>query len=125
MKLLMTMIKYNSIKENLLRLKEWIYNHPKKVYRYVMVVLVISFGLIFIQYYFFTPQVSTGIKIPTMYSESDQVKADMEKSDQKMNVIVNELQSLKKKRESGPLSKNDSLRIEYLFHQYQTLKNGL
>ena len=121
----MTMIKYNSIKENLLRLKEWIYNHPKKVYRYVMVVLVISFGLIFIQYYFFTPQVSTGIKIPTMYSESDQVKADMEKSDQKMNVIVNELQSLKKKRESGPLSKNDSLRIEYLFNQYQTLKNGL
>ena len=121
----MVMIKYNSIKENLLRLKEWIYKHPKKVYRYVMVVLVISFGLIFIQFYFFTPKVSTGNNIPTMYSESDQVKADMEKNDQKMNVIISELQLLKKKRESGPLSKNDSLRIEYLFHQYQTLKNGL
>ena len=47
------------------------------------------------------------------------------KNDQKINVIVNELQSLKKKRESGPLSKNDSLRIEYLFNQYQKLKNGL
>lgn len=116
--------KYNSIKENLLRLKEWIYKHPKKVYRYVMVVLVISFGLIFIQYYFFTPKLLTGNKIPTMYSKSDQMKADMDKSDEKMNVIVTELQSLKKKRENGPLSKNDSLRIEYLFNQYQTVKNG-
>ena len=118
-------VKYNSSKENLVRLKEWIYKNPKKVYRYVMVVLVISFGLIFIQYYFFTPKLSNVNKIPTIYSESDQVKADMDKSDRKMNVIVNELQSLKKKRESGPLSKNDSLRIEYLYHQYQTLKNGL
>lgn len=118
-------LKYNSIKENLLRLKEWIYKHPQKVYRYVMVVLVISFGLIFIQYYFFKPKLPTVNKIPTMYSESDQIKADMDKNDQKINVIVNELQSLKKKRESGPLSKNDSLRIEYLFNQYQKLKNGL
>ncbi|MDQ0477348.1 hypothetical protein [Chryseobacterium sp. MDT2-18] len=117
-------VKYNSIKENLLRLKDWIYKNPKKVYRYVMVVLVISFGLIFIQYYFFTPKLSSVNRIPTMFSESDQVKVDMDKSDQKMNVIVKELQSLKKKRENGPLSKNDSLRIEYLFNQYQTLKNG-
>ena len=116
--------KYNIIKENLLRLKEWIYKHPKKVYRYIMVVLVLSFGLIFIQYHFFTPKLSIGNKIPIMYSESDQVKADMDKSEEKIDVIVSELQSLKKKRESGPLSKNDSLRIEYLFNQYQTLKNG-
>ena len=118
-------VKYNSIKENLLRLKDWIYKNPKKVYRYVMVVLVISFGLIFIQYYFFTSKLSIVHKIPTMYTESDRVKAAMDKKDQKLNVIVNELQSLKKKRESGPLSKSDSLRIEYLFNQYQTLKNGL
>ena len=116
--------KYNVTKENLLRLEEWIYQHPKKVYRYIMVVLVISFGLIFIQYHFFTPKLSIGNKIPTMYSESDQVKADMVKSEEKIDVIVSELQSLKKKTESGPLSKNDSLRIEYLFNQYQTLKNG-
>ena len=116
--------KYNLVKENLLRLKEWIFKNPKKVYRYIMVVLILSFGLIFIQYYFFTPKLLTGNKIPTMYSKSDQMKADMDKSDQKMNVIVSELQSLKKKRESGPLTKNDSLRIEYLFNQYQNLKNG-
>ena len=93
-------LNYNSIKENLLRLKDWIYKNPKKVYRYVMVVLVISFGLIFIQYYFFTPKLSSVNRIPTMFSESDQVKVDMDKSDQKMNVIVKELQSLKKKREN-------------------------
>ena len=116
--------KYNLTKKNLLRLKEWIYQHPKKVYRYIMVVLVISFGLIFIQYHFFTPKLSIGNKIPTMYSESDQVKADMDKSEEKIEVIVKELQTLKKKRESGPLTNNDSLRIEYLFNQYQNLKNG-
>ena len=49
---------------------------------------------------------------------------NMDKSEEKIEVIVKELQSLKKKRESGPLAKNDSLRIEYLFNQYQNLKNG-
>ena len=56
-----------------------------------MVTLIISFGLIFIQYHFFTPKLSIGNKIPTMYSESDQVKADMVKSEEKIDVIVSEL----------------------------------
>ena len=59
-----------------------------------------------------------------MYSESDQVKAKMDESEKKMEAVVKELQLLKTKREEGPLTKNDSLRIEYLFNQYQTLKNG-
>ena len=116
--------KYNLTKKNLLRLKEWIYQHPKKVYRYIMVVLVISFGLIFIQYFYFNPKIFTKNNIPNMYSESDQVKAKMDESEKKMETVVKELQLLKTKREEGPLTKNDSLRIEYLFNQYQTLKNG-
>lgn len=120
----MITLKYQAVKESLLRFKEWIYANPKKVYRYIMVVLVISFGFIFIQYYVNDPKVSTGNKIPTLYSASDQVKADMDKNEEKKYAIVNELQSLKMKREGGPLSKNDSLRIEYLFTLYQTLKDG-
>mgnify|MGYP003619974478 FL=1 len=59
-----------------------------------------------------------------MYSESDQVKAKMDESEKKLETVVKELQLLKTKREKGTLTKNDSLRIEYLFNQYQTLKNG-
>ena len=72
----------------------------------------------------FTPKISTKNNIPNMYSESDQVKAKMDESEKKMETVVKEMQLLKTKREKGPLTKNDSLRIEYLFNQYQTLKNG-
>ena len=41
-----------------------------------------------------------------------------------MEKIVTELKSLKVKRDSHALQKEDSLRIEYLFNQFQKLKNG-
>lgn len=115
---------YMYLKEQFYAAKEWIIKHPKKVYRYVMFILSISFGLIFFQYYYLTPTTSTKNNIPRMYSESDQVKAKMDNTENKMENIVKELQLMKGKRKKGPLTKNDSLRIEYLFNQYQTLKNG-
>ena len=116
--------KYNLLKEQMLHFKQWIIIHPKKVYGYVMIILLISFGLIFIQYFYFTPKYSFINNIPNLYSKSDQTKSDMDKTEQKMGSVVKELQQLKNKRENGPLTKGDSLRIEYLFNQYQTLKNG-
>lgn len=41
-----------------------------------------------------------------------------------MEKIVNELKLLKVKRDRNELQKEDSLRIEYLFDQFQKLKNG-
>ena len=41
-----------------------------------------------------------------------------------MEKIVNELKLLKVKRDHQELQKEDSLRIEYLFNQFQKLKNG-
>jgi hypothetical protein len=41
-----------------------------------------------------------------------------------MEKIVTELQALKVKRDHDALQKKDSLRIEYLYNQYQELKNG-
>lgn len=49
---------------------------------------------------------------------------NQEKNSKEMEKIVNELQLLKAKRDRGELLKVDSLRIEYLFNQYQSLKNG-
>ena len=41
-----------------------------------------------------------------------------------MEKIVNELKILKAKRDQKALLKEDSLRIEYLYNQYQQLKNA-
>ena len=44
-------------------------------------------------------------------------------NDKEMEKIVNELKLLKMKSDRKELKKEDSLRIEYLFNQYQKLKN--
>lgn len=98
--------------------------HPKPVYRYVMILLILSFGLSFLEYFYFTPDVKGGFKTPSLYSKSDQIKAKAHNREKETERIVKELQQMKGRRENGPLTKNDSLRIEYLFNQYQTLKNG-
>ncbi|AIL45443.1 hypothetical protein BD94_1668 [Elizabethkingia anophelis NUHP1] len=44
-------------------------------------------------------------------------------NEKEMKKIVEELKILKVKRDERQLQKQDSLRIEYLFNQYQQLKN--
>lgn len=116
--------KYEYIKLQFLRIRDRIYAHPKLVYTYLMGTLILSFSFPFIQYYFFTPKIQKYFTVPNLYSESDRSKSDLDKQDQLMENVVNELQRYKSKRENGPLTKNDSLRIEYLYNQYQHLKNG-
>ena len=112
------------MKNKYLQCKEWIFRNPKQVYKNVMILLILSFALIFVQHIYFTPKISMN-KTPILYSKSDNVKMDMKEIEIKMESIVKELQKLKSKREGGPLTTNDSLRIEYLFNHYQKLKNGL
>lgn len=59
-----------------------------------------------------------------MYSKSENKKQELDSRETQMEKIVKELQKFKAKREKGILQKNDSLRIDYLFNQYQQLKNG-
>jgi hypothetical protein len=44
-------------------------------------------------------------------------------NEKEMEKIVNELKSLKVKSDRKELQKEDSLRIDYLFNQYQKLRN--
>lgn len=115
---------YQQTKLQFHQMKEWMMKHPKQSYKYVMILLLLSFAFSFIQYFFFTPKVAKSLMIPEMYSRSDQIKIDLDQKDQKTEIIVEELKEYKIKRESAPLTKTDSLRIEYLFNQYQNLKNG-
>ena len=58
-----------------------------------------------------------------MYSKSKMVQNTAANNDKEMEKIVNELKLLKMKSDRKELQKEDSLRIEYLFNQYQKLKN--
>lgn len=115
---------YKQTKDQFHLMKDWVMKHPKESYKYVMILLLVSFAFSLIQYFFFTPKIAKSLVIPEMYSKSDKIKADLDQKDQKTEIIIKELEEYKIKRENAPLTKTDSLRIEYLFNQYQNLKNG-
>jgi len=116
--------KYETLKLKYTKLRDWIFDHPKLVYSYMMITLIVSFSFPFIQYYCFTPKVQSRYFVPNLYSKSDKVKSDLDNNEQEMENVVRELQHYKSKRKKGPLTRNDSLRIEYLYNQYQNLKNA-
>ena len=64
------------------------------------------------------------IKPPILYSKSGVASHTVENNNKEMEKIVNELKTLKVKRDHHALQREDSLRIEYLFNQYQKLKNA-
>ena len=41
-----------------------------------------------------------------------------------MGKIVRELQKYKEKKDNGELNQSDSIRKDYLFNEYQKIKNG-
>lgn len=107
-------------------LKNWLERmakDPKKFFRYSMVFLSLSFVGSLIQGIFFPSESAFKIKPPVLYSKSSITKNDTENHDKEMEKIVNELKLLKVKRDRKELQKEDSLRIEYLYNQYQELKN--
>lgn len=114
---------------NLLKLKNrkwfsWLVNNPKKVYMYSMIFLSVSYIGSLIQGIFFPVQTNFKIKPPVLYSKSQVQQNTAVHHEKEMEKIVNELKVLKVKRDQKALLKKDSLRIEYLFNQYEELKNG-
>ena len=103
---------------------KWAVQNPKKFFTYSMVFLSASFIGSLIQGIFFPSETAFKIKPPILYSKSQISKDTLEKKERKMEKIVTELKSLKAKNDRKELQKEDSLRIEYLFNQYQQLKNG-
>ena len=101
----------------------WATQHPKKFFIYSMVFLSVSFIGSLIQGIFFPSDNAFKIKPPILYSKSKMVQNSTANNEKEMEKIVNELKLLKMKRDRKELKKEDSLRIEYLFNQYQKLKN--
>ena len=102
----------------------WATQHPKKFFTYSMVFLSVSFIGSLIQGIFFPSDKAFKIKPPILYSKSKMEQNTTINNEKEMAKIVNELKSLKVKSDRKELQKEDSLRIDYLFNQYQKLRNG-
>ena len=89
-----------------------------------MVFLSVSFIGSLIQGIFFPSETAFKIRPPVLYSKNKTTQNLTANNDKEMEKIVNELKTLKVKRDQNALKKDDSLRIDYLFNQYQKLKNG-
>ena len=74
-------------------------NRPKKILIYFLVLLVLSGIFAVVREIYFPPKV-TLTSIPNFYTQSDKEKEKMKS-----------------------LTKNDSMRIEYLYNEYKKLKN--
>ena len=101
----------------------WATQHPKKFFNYSMVFLSVSFIGSLIQGIFFPSDNAFKIKPPILYSKSKMEQNTSVNNEKEMAKIVNELKSLKVKSDRKELQKEDSLRIDYLFNQYQKLRN--
>lgn len=112
------------VKKNGQKWLVWIVKNPKKFFMYSMAFLSVSFIISIMQGIFFPSDMTFKIKPPMLYSKSSVSQNTLKNNDKEMKKIVVELQSLKDKRDQQKLRKEDSLRIEYLFNQYQHLKNG-
>ena len=109
----------------------WIVNNPKKVYIYSMIFLTASF-IISTTYSIFTYSDNSNnsnlivtSSVPYAKSNENEVNTiKMKQNTVKMEKIVNELKMFKEKNDRQLLTKEDSVRIDYLYNQYQNLKNG-
>lgn len=105
---------------------QWIVNNPKKFYIGAMSFLVLSFIVNMIYgLFFYEPPQNKIIYYPELKIKTNEVQIDKDLINKKMEKIVKELETLKLKRDQNRLQKSDSLRIKYLFNQYQHLKNEL
>ena len=101
----------------------WAVQNPKKFFIYSMVLLSVSFIASLIQGIFFPSETAFKIRPPVLYSKNKTTQNLTANNDKEMGKIVNELKSLKVKSDRKELQKEDSLRIDYLFNQYQKLRN--
>ena len=102
----------------------WAVKNPKKFFMYSMVFLSVSFVISLIQGIFFPSEIAFKIKSPILYSKSNTAQNTTLNNEKEMEKIVTELKTLKVKRDQNALQKKDSLRIEYLYNQYQQLQHG-
>jgi|GEM_PF-436662 hypothetical protein len=105
---------------------KWMYANPKKFYFFAAAIILVSLVInTFLAYHDYDNRLKAGKSIPSMYQSSEEyIKQDQSRREQ-LEAIHKELDGFKQKRNAGiALTQADSLRIEFLYNQYQTLENA-
>ncbi len=114
----------NIILERIKQFWKWLKENPKKVYKYSIIILVISLFFFVLEVLFYKPKNIIDTSIPMIFNESDNYirneKAKQEEMKIKLSEIKKELDFFKNKK---VLVKSDSIRIEYLLNQYKKIQD--
>lgn len=117
-----------SLKDKVLDIKENIYQNPKKFYVYSMFVLVAFFLFSLWRDFYYPPNYYSSMEIPSIQTKSEQeidvLKEKEKNKENESKEILSELKELRTKKESGQMTKEDSVRAEFLMNKYNELNNG-
>mgnify|MGYP003691319891 CR=1 FL=1 len=97
-------------------------NRPKKILFCFLVFLVLSGIFAIVREIYFPPKI-TFTNIPNFYTQSDKEKEKIHLKEARLEKVMKELHSFQEKEKMKSLTKNDSMRIEYLYNEYKKLKN--
>ena len=97
-------------------------SRPKKILIYFLVFLVLSGIFAIVREIYFPPKI-TFTNIPNFYTQSDKEKEKFHLKEARLEKVMKELHSFQEKEKMKSLTKNDSMRIEYLYNEYKKLKN--
>ena len=116
------------MKEIYYKAKAWVFANPKTVYKYSMIVIIISFVFTTLQYFLFPTEFKAKSLVPSMYSQSDTYKSTEAKKEKSIEIIMVEMKTLKDKHETKGLDEEDRIRLKYLNNKlekikYETAKN--
>lgn len=116
----------NRIFNKLREWKAWMYAHPKKTYRYIMIILITLFvANVILDIYKYKNAPKDPITIFPIVELSENQQPSLEdKVKEEASQVEQEFNSYREKMQQGTLTKNDSLRIEFLYQKLQILKNG-
>lgn len=98
--------------------------HPKQFFVAAMLILSVSFIGMIIKGVFFPVQEKDSFQLPKLYSQSEQKKEQIDKREKEIENNLKQLSFYKIKSDKGSLTKEDSVKIKYLYNQLQKLKNG-
>lgn len=116
----------NRIFNKLREWKAWMYAHPKKTYRYIMIILITLFvANVILDIYKYKNAPKDPMTIFPIIELSENQQPSLEdKVKEEAVQVEQEFNSYREKMQQGTLTKNDSLRIEFLYQKLQILKNG-
>ncbi len=97
--------------------------NPKNSFKWMMIIGIVSMVWFAFSYFYFPHNKLNRLPSPPAVTSSKPAQKPAPEKPEQIRKIVEELKALKEKRETSMLTKEDTLRIKYLYNQYKTLTN--